>query len=1123
MEQVTGYMTNDGKFFCEESAAKVHERKVQLRRELDDFVGLMYDADADESRPDMVNFLENQAPMLAKAYMTPLAWPNETPDISTPQAALNTLAKYAPLFFAELSKGDLAHAGLLAAAVNNIEPQAMVDTEGIKYDNLLGIFTSAKDQDAKVPGFGKTVEQFLAGINNAQQLSLLLYLLSTPTVDPAEHSAVAVNNKGLQDAVIGFYGRMYSYLLNSAQKDFNDPRVFEPLRAEIGSYAQKLNRVLRNGDAIEINGSSAESVSRHLAAKGVALSQAEKDTLNRVYSRYAGSGGVFAYDVLQMAGLLSEDNFAAAFRNIKVDAAKRVLPSDKPYMACDGTGRIGRLAMALRLASDINAKEAGYIGRYLVRSRALKGATADEKFASALASTNDMFADQVIRDSWLEVKTKDNASIPMTDLIEARRIVFEADGNVLAAQMDFKTTADIPSVYPVNILLDNEKVGVVYFADITQFNSGLSEELKKQNIVLDNMPRPAIVREEDGRQYYFGMLIDATPGGVEMGDQALVKAASEGKLKLEGPTVWEMAAKGNLGYADEKMGDAAEELVRLREILGNIQDSRLSGNEPFIYLKAQIAKKLLLPMGGGIHFMGRYLQKLPFVKESGAMYFTPTSCSTNGASYITMALSTLFGGFGKNKLTVLGTTFHMYTGGDKKGVMGHFNPKSTGAAKGVKQNLAVNALFTALRTPTAYVDGSIDIVGGSIFDFLVELPSDVPQDLVRSYLARVGSEFPEVLRLFSEQDKFEDGRYRWQDTITGLRTGSIIYEDFVNQVVGNIYRMEVGYDNEMSYSFKMNEFENQLMLVRNRQKDIAATVEAASSDEAVKPKVLDRPVRFGEAQAFIRPEDQAKGKPSAQFSMGERSSGEDMDIAGIMSQAEMARSMQAAEDTVYKGTSERYNNFIVTAKSFTDDVNHNKGAVVVGANAILENAGALTSLKMLADAGACKVVLWAKDKEAADALKAIGADRLAGIIQEGLDETITHVIVDLHKENMLASYEDIALVVAEKDMEGANLNPSTKKYLKISGLKAAKTGNSRLVNSMPLVFARAFASIADTAEVAESFRQMTAAYHRSGQISADNAMLLNDLTSQMTDIPAILATEEVARAQVAYEETIGKI
>ncbi|MFA5096514.1 MAG: hypothetical protein WC478_04145, partial [Candidatus Omnitrophota bacterium] len=243
--------------------------------------------------------------------------------------------------------------------------------------------------------------------------------------------------------------------------------------------------------------------------------------------------------------------------------------------------------------------------------------------------------------------------------------------------------------------------------------------------------------------------------------------------------------------------------------------------------KAQISKKLLLSMGGGVHFMGRYIQKLPFVKPNGVMYFTPTSCSTNGASYVTMALSILFGGFGYKPLTVLGTTFHMYTSGsDAKAPFGHFNPKSTGAAKGVKQHLAVTALFTALRTPTAFKDGQVEVVGGSIFDFLVQLPENVSEDLVRSYLDRVGLEFPEVLRVFNEADKV-DSRYRWQDTITGLRTGSIVYEDYVQQVLGNIYRMPVGYDNEMSYSFKMNEFVSQLFLVMNRQKDIGILTEAA--------------------------------------------------------------------------------------------------------------------------------------------------------------------------------------------------------------------------------------------------------------------------------------------------------
>ena len=138
----------------------------------------------------------------------------------------------------------------------------------------------------------------------------------------------------------------------------------------------------------------------------------------------------------------------------------------------------------------------------------------------------------------------------------------------------------------------------------------------------------------------------------------------------------------------------------------------------FLYVKAQITKALLLPRGGGMHFAGRYTHKVPMVKEKGAMFFTPTSCSTNGGTYFVRALSVITG-FGRSIhevlvkgakkdgvigsisrfvqkiVTVIGTTLHKYTGGDKKkGPYGHTGAQGTGAAKGVEQHRKVNAHST---------------------------------------------------------------------------------------------------------------------------------------------------------------------------------------------------------------------------------------------------------------------------------------------------------------------------------------------------------------------------------------------------------------------------------------------
>jgi enolase len=799
----------------------------------------------EELNVSMAGDLEKAKQAFAEYEQPPLAWPAQELAVTSHEAAIKGLAKYAPLFFADFSRGDFGRAGLLARMINTIDPAAIItDIDGITYDKVLGAFYSTKDmgEKAKIPGYDKNLERFLASINNLQQLSFVLYVLTTPRNDLARAGRViAVPSRELQDAVIRFYARAYRYLLQLAQERFGDARFFEPLRAEIGIYAQRLNAELRDIYAVNVNG--ATNLAYYLKTqKGIDLTPAEKENLRLVYAHYANEGGVFAYDILQLAGLLSEENFVRAFRALKVEP-KKVLPSQKPYEAFDGTGRIGRLALALRLANDVNAGEAGYLGRYAVRTRALKGQTAAEKFAAALGVAAEMFGDPVIRDSGLEIKGKGT----LADLIAQKRLIFEAaTTEVLPAKLDFQHPAPMPSVYAMNILLDRQKLGVIYYVDIEQFTAGA----KAQGVTLDNIPRPAIVLDGE-KEIYFGVLTDATPGGVEVGDQEVTAAHyQDPKAKiLSGPSVWELLATDDLEFSSTKLGDAKEELARLKGLIQQVERSRLSTKQrtaPLIYLKAQIPKKLLLPLGSGVNFMGRYLHKLPFIKEDGAMFVTPTSCSTNGASYVNHALSAMFGGFGLDPLTVLGFTYHMYTSGDKKkAVFGDASPKSTGAAKGVAQHFRVNAYFSALRTATALTDGEIEILGGSMFDFLLQLPENVSTDLVRRYLERVGAEFPEVLRVFTEADQV-DGRYRWQDTITGQRTGSIIYADYINQVFGNIFRMPVGYDNEMSFSFKMVEFIEQVYLLLQRQGQIGTLLQLAplastpvSSSPAAKADLLN--------------------------------------------------------------------------------------------------------------------------------------------------------------------------------------------------------------------------------------------------------------------------------------------
>ncbi len=792
--------------------------------------------------------LKEQLPDLAdalSALMEPVVWPKEEIDASTHKASFDVLRKYYQLFLADFNKGDFSRMDLLAKAVSNLDAQSLVNPEGIEIDKLLGGYISKADQEAKTPGFGKNVEKFEASLNTLQQISRPMYILSIL-------ASKAPDGSKFTDALTGFYARTYRYLLKLSQEHFKEARVMEPARAQIGKYATKLNQLLRNSDAIELNGANADAIIRHLASKGIALSQAEKDNLSRVYSTYANEGGIWCYDILQLAGILSTDNFIASFKHLKNDNPKTDLPSKNPLIAIDGTGEIGSITVVYTLRYNINNnKDPNFIGRFLVRTRSLEGNTPEEKFATAVNKTKqDIFQDPQVKSSGVSLVTSDGKSVKVTDLLAANRLTFEPGNELLNAQLDFQTPSQIPSVYPVNVLLDGKKVGIIWYVDVGQFNQGLVEAFKLEGTNLDNIPRPMIVYEKDGKPYYFGIIIDATPGGVEIGDQQISELFKQKKIKLDGTPLWDFVAKNNLSFSSDKLGDAPEELARLKEILTQVEKDRLAQGraEQFIYIKAQIPKKLLVPMGAPFNELGDYLQKMPYTKSKGASYISTTSCSTNGDSYVTLALSELAAGFGTMIITEIGPTFHMYTGKDKENPEGHLSPKATGAAKGVAQHLMVNALFTAMRTPTAYLDGNVIIKGGSVFDLSLLLPQNVPQETVKLYLSMIAKEFPEDIKIFSEKDKV-NGRYRWEDTITGQSTGSILFDDMIEQIAGPLYTTPVGYDNQWSFSTKEMDLVRQLMLNQARQEDITKLLEAAPLSNTERLAAAGSPIETQSSKA----------------------------------------------------------------------------------------------------------------------------------------------------------------------------------------------------------------------------------------------------------------------------------
>jgi hypothetical protein len=59
--------------------------------------------------------------------------------------------------------------------------------------------------------------------------------------------------------------------------------------------------------------------------------------------------------------------------------------------------------------------------------------------------------------------------------------------------------------------------------------------------------------------------------------------------------------------------------------------------------------------------------------------------------------------------------------------------------------------------------------------------------------------------------------------------------------------------------------------------------------------------------------------------------------------------------------------------------------------------------------------------------------------------------------------------------------------------------------------------------VVKEYSKLTQSYLDNGQISQADMQALNDLTASLTDAPLVKVSEELAKIQTAYEETVSKI
>ncbi len=238
--------------------------------------------------------------------------------------------------------------------------------------------------------------------------------------------------------------------------------------------------------------------------------------------------------------------------------------------------------------------------------------------------------------------------------------------------------------------------------------------------------------------------------------------------------------------------------------------------------------------------------------------------------------------------------------------------------------------------------------------------------------------------------------------------------------------------------------------------------------------------------------------------------------------AKLSQVMQTADNTVFTGTSIYYDNLINAVKKSKEA---NAGAVVVGANAIFENAGSITALKMLKETR-YDVVVWAQDEATLKKLKDMGIGEITKTLTS---QETSHVGLEDLTISFSESGLPTVLVTSPLDRKGIDLDKIQSSGVRIVNLQTPKADEAKL-NSMPLVIAWAVTSIANDDYITNKFEELTQAYARSDQMSISSGELdaLNkNLTSLVCDMPLVQVNaekaKEVIEAQITYAATVDQI
>jgi len=228
--------------------------------------------------------------------------------------------------------------------------------------------------------------------------------------------------------------------------------------------------------------------------------------------------------------------------------------------------------------------------------------------------------------------------------------------------------------------------------------------------------------------------------------------------------------------------------------------------------------------------------------------------------------------------------------------------------------------------------------------------------------------------------------------------------------------------------------------------------------------------------------------------------------------------LYTSESAVYTGTSERLGNFADSIKD--SKLEKNSATIILGGNVILENAGAMTSLMRFKGTG--NLVVYAQDGAILNALKAMGADEVVNAIisRQEVQQDLAELAFDYAKKG------PTVLITSPLDRKGVDLT-SIPYGVQLVNLDSPKPEEGK-INSMPLAISRAFTAILkNDPAVVSQFNALSQNYAAKGRISGRDLEALNNLASQVCDVPLVELTQqkdrEVIEAQIAYQATVGQI